>query len=232
MNIRYYFKLLILLCVLVSCSGEADPDPRRLGHDFFPLQTGAYIDYEVEDIDYNIQGTIDTANYELRVMVADSFVSQSGDLRYEIHRLTRESAMDNWQFQTAWTAYVNGYNAVQIEENIPFIKLSFPLVNGLSWNANAMNIMDEDIYTADSLDFTFITGSDSVINNTVTVVQNDNQEFITQQDKRYEIYARHIGLIKKEELLFNYCTDDDCLGQQIIENGRLYKQEYITHGQN
>ena len=55
--------------------------------------------------------------------------------------------------------------------------------------------------------------------NTITVEQEDNEDAIVFRDERKEVYALHLGLVYKELIQLNYCTDDVCLGQQRIDQG-------------
>ncbi|MEO1052192.1 MAG: hypothetical protein AAFX87_16285 [Bacteroidota bacterium] len=223
---------LISLTVLIlgACGETVAPDTVRVGFDFFPLETGQFREYDVEEITFDIFGNIDTARFDLREQVVDSFVNQAGDLTYILHRSTRLNEMEDFELQTVWSARRNANQAVQIEENIPFIKISFPIDNELSWDGNALNTLDEDQYEMDSIFSRYITLNNDTIDNTLTVIQNDNQDFIIMQDRRVEIYGLNIGLVSRQSTLLNYCDDPDCIGQQIIETGSIITQTITAYG--
>ncbi len=218
------------LLLLMACSESTiEPDFQRTGEEYFPLQVGRYSIYNVESIEFDILGTVDTAVFQLKSEVVDSFASQSGDITYIIHRHTRNTASDPWEFQRAWSAYLNSNQAVLIEENIPFLKITFPIENERQWDGNKLNTLEQDDYLLDSLGATYVTPNDT-IDNTLTIIQSDNQDFIIQQDKRVEIYGLDIGLVYKQSLLLNYCADPDCIGLEEVESGFSYKQELVEHG--
>ena len=78
----------------------------------------------------------------------------------------------------------------------------------------------------------YITPEQDTIPNTLTVIQEDNQDFIVSLDQRREIYAQGVGLVMKEVILLNYCTNPDCIGQQIVESGRKLTQYLLEYERN
>ena len=83
----------------------------------------------------------------------------------------------------------------------------------------------------DSIFSTYVTPAGENIPETVTVVQEDNQDFTVNLVRRFEIYGRHIGVVYKEEIDLSYCTDEDCIGQQVIESGSELRQSLVEYGQ-
>jgi len=221
---KHHLFYILLVLSLFKCSSEnLEPDTNRVGFDYFPLIVGDSLIYDVEEIDFDIVGVVDTSQYLLKSVVADSFLSQSGDVTYIIHRYEKEFVGDPWQFITAWSSYRNSNQAVVVEENVPFLKITFPLETEKSWDGNRLNTSEEDIYTLDSVGFEYI--GEEIFDNTITVVQNNNQDSLIQLDRRAEIYASGVGLIYKEDVLLNYCADPSCIGQQEIEDGRIFIQK-------
>jgi hypothetical protein len=228
-------RIFILLCcatALFSCSSsEIEPDDSLLGYDFFPLEKGQYQIFDIQQTSYLATGEIVNDNYELLEEIVDSFITAQ-DSTYVIYRFRRNSSGDDWTFINTWQARRTIYQAISIEENVPFVKISFPLKAGKTWNGNSLNTKDQDEYKMDSLYFSYIDEDDQLYDKTLTVIQNDNQDFIVEQDKRYEIYARDIGLVHARKLLLKYCSENNCLGQQIIETGLDYSQTLIEYGKN
>jgi hypothetical protein len=64
------------------------------------------------------------------------------------------------------------------------------------------------------------------------VKHQDNPDVIVMTDIRNEIYAANIGLIYKESIILYYCTENNCLGDTIIERGSRYSQELIGYGKD
>ncbi|WP_185152840.1 hypothetical protein, partial [Fulvivirga aurantia] len=191
-----------------------------------------YAVYDVEEVNYDILGTIDSSRFQLRTEVVDSFASQSGDINYILHRSTRPDTTSSWEFQRAWSTYINSNQAVLVEENIPYLKLVFPVERGKVWDGNKLNTQEEDEYEMIEIGQPYTTSLGDSLANTLRVIQSDNQDTVIQQDKRIEIYGLGIGLVYKESLLLNYCTDPDCIGLQEIESGSSYKQSLVSYGKD
>lgn len=227
-------KLLFgLVFLLGACSDTTiEPDLSRVGYDYFPLVVGQYVIYNVEAIDYDILGNVDSSYYELKVEVVDSFRNQAGAFSYILHRSTRENDEQPWQFSSAWSSYKTSNIAVLIEENVPYLKLTFPIENKRQWDGNSLNTNEVDEYEYDGTDQLYVTPDNDSIQQVLRVVQNDNQDTIIQQDKRIEMYAKNIGLVYKEALRYDYCAETSCIGLQQIESGHYYKQELVSYGKN
>ncbi|MEM6523784.1 MAG: hypothetical protein AAGF85_03015 [Bacteroidota bacterium] len=222
---------LLSLIIFISCNDDGQsPDPRSVGYLFFPLQGGNFIEYEIEETIYQFEMAT-TTNFQRRVVVVDSFQNQAGEITHVLHRFERPSADHPWEFVQTNSARLNATQGIFVEGNIPLLKLSFPISAGRTWDGNALNSMDTDQFVMDSLFAQFVTASQDTIAETLTVIQEDNQDFIANLITNYEIYGLGIGLVYKEEVNLRYCTEDDCIGQQIIDNGRIFRQSLIDYGQ-
>lgn len=223
-------KIIIALISLVACTeSTVDPIDVQRGEEFFPLKIGLYFEYQVEQLEYLISGDAVAEDYFLREEVTESFTSGI-DSVFVMRRFTRASVDDSWEPFNTWQIRKSSQNVTVSEENTPFIKIVFPIQAGNSWDGNAQNGLDEDVYVMDSLYSVYVL-NDVQFDSTLTVIQNDNQDFIVEQDRRFEIYGFGIGLVYREEQLLQYCTDDDCLGQQIIETGNVYRQRLMDYGE-
>jgi hypothetical protein len=89
--------------------------------------------------------------------------------------------------------------------------------------------MDQDEYEIITFQQPFSAGG-ITFEKAVTVQHENNEDFIVFLDQRKEVYARNVGLIYKEITALNYCVEDNCRGQEIIESGTVYKQELIEYG--
>ncbi|ELR72553.1 hypothetical protein C900_01227 [Fulvivirga imtechensis AK7] len=227
-----FFALVVTLCWTACTSEEVEPDETRLGADFYPLEVGNYSIFQVENTDYKVTGEVVTSTYQLKTEVVDSFLNQTGNISYIIHYFKRQSASEDWQLNHAWTARKNANQVVLIEENVPFVKLSFPIKDDKVWDGNILNSLPRDDYQMDSLFSQYITPGQDTIANTLTIIQGDNQDFMVELDRRYEIYGLHLGLVYKEDIKLQYCTNTDCLGQQQVETGHEYRQYLIESGTN
>lgn len=204
------------------------PDTSRLGADYFPMEKGLWWEYEVDLTTYNLLDSI-PQHFFLREVVADTFTDLSGNTAFRLERFSRPDAAAEWELDSVWTARVSASQAVRIENNVPFIKLTFPLAEGKEWNGNALNNRGEESYVVKSLGASLEVG-DTTYANTLTIVQQDIPDTLVFQDMRFEYFAREIGLVKKEYIQLKYCSTEECFGQKTIDSGRKLYMELVAHG--
>ena len=222
--------------MLSGCESEyLTPGSARSGTDFFPLEVGHYRTYMVEEITFSFLEDPDTTRFFLKEVVADSFLNQGNVPTYRLERFTRADENMSWHLDSVWTATKDTRRVVVTENNVPFIKLIFPLRTDLQWDGNALNSRLEDIYElqpiSDELRHEIESPIDSLLNNSITVVQESSQDTTLAKVDMLETYAENTGLFYKKSIRLQYCnTDTACIGQGIIEAGRKFKQTLIEHG--
>src|SRR5690606_41199666 len=112
-------------------------------------------------------------------------------------------------------------------EDRHLVPLVFPPTPGKRWDANVFNSSLEEYYQLQMLaqyqldDFEF--------RDVAKVVQQADDDRITLRDNRYEVYVKEIGLVESYYEVLNYCSRNDCLGQQIIESGRFTHLKLIQY---
>lgn len=219
---------ILLMGCLLSC-GESTiaPDNSRLGLEYFPLETGQFRIYDAEEINYSILGS-DTAYYQLRESVVDSFLNTENTLTYILHRESRANASAPWALDSVWTARRSSSTGVVTENNIPFIKLVFPLENGLTWDGNKLNKRQAELYTYD-LDVPDTLLFENQFNSLVKVTHSDVPENVVNRDQRSEIYAPGVGMIIKNSIILAFCTQD-CPVEKTIEAGRSIQLTLRSYG--
>lgn len=213
-----YSLIVVLTSFLFSCSeSEVILDTDRLGLHYFPLEVGDYRIYDVEESNYSVLG-VTTENYQLKEFVADSNLNASNNLQYIIHRSTRLNETEPWQLDSIWTAQKSTSIAVLTENNVPFVKLSFPIEHQVQWNGNSLNSLAEENYWYNTQipDTTLL---DSLYQDIVQVVQNDRGEDFLGLENRSETFAPHVGMIIKESVILKYCQTE-CATEKEIESGR------------
>jgi hypothetical protein len=225
------------LAGLVVLSGCGDEETKRASDQaYFPLQTGFYQVYTVEE---NVYQELDPPvfnTYELKMEVVDSFANQEGGFTYVIYRSTRETENDPWQFLEAWSARTSAQQAVLTEGNISYVQIAFPAFTNQEWNANSLNSMPADSYTIESAGSSYQLNEQNY--NDALVISQHQQVNELIRDEREEVYARNVGLIYKKRIVLNYCDQDPpppsppCFGQEIIKDGVEYWQVLKEYGQN
>jgi hypothetical protein len=220
---RYWLICFVVFSQAMSCSTD-ETAPAASVKDYFPLKIGVSHIYSVEEtITQQISGE-SKSTYELRTIVTDSIPEPDGTFTYVIQRYRRADAQSSWTNLPTWSARVSKFQAIVSEENTGFLKVEAPIAEGKEWNGNLPNILDEDTYSLIEVAKPYSINSAKTFPNTITVLQNDNKDLIVFQDRRSEIYAGGVGLVYREILQLEYCTDPNCLGQQKVKKGIVYKQ--------
>ncbi|MCU0405237.1 MAG: hypothetical protein MUE99_11895 [Chitinophagaceae bacterium] len=216
----YFFLFLVfvtLAAFFFGCSEkkiEFDTPPLS---DYFPLQVGKYITYRLDSTVLTQFGRDTTVrSYRARDIVEGQITDGEGRTSYRIVRslsnltgtatFVPSSTFEATPENTDWIEYV--------ENNLRFMKLRFPIIEGFEWKGNSFidvsSINSSVRYLAD---WTYVyqdVGQPATINgitypNTITVLQRDeveppgpfNPQFFKQYDYSIEIYALGIGLVYK-----------------------------------
>jgi hypothetical protein len=123
----------------------------------------------------------------------------------------------------------DGNEFVVTEGNVPFVKLKLPYSAMHRWDGNTYNSLGIDEYGYEKIAVSEVVNGIS-FENTVQVEQELNDDAIVFRDERKEIYAAGVGLVYKEIIQLHYCTDDACLGQQKVDEGKEMKMVIRAYG--
>jgi hypothetical protein len=226
--VKQISKYLIGLIFLIAGCGKDEFVPTDTGIDYFPLQVGMVWTYVVDETIYSEVVAPRQSNYRIEVKVADSVLNAEGTYTYILHRAKQNLQDMKWEALPTWSVRKNDREVVLMEGNIAFKKLMFPVKDNLAWNGNEYNNLGEDLYSFTSVDepieFEGVTWE-----NTLTIEQENNDDPIVFFDQREEIYAKNTGLLKQSLKQLNYCTTEDCIGQQKIKSGRIYLQKLVSY---
>lgn len=203
----YFLSFLCLIGIFAACEGETEDLDIDLGQDYFPTEVNHSITYQVDSTVYNVfAGTVSNASKQVREVIINEDVDLEGRPRYEIARYTRSDETTPWEniIPRIWYAVRTESVAERVEENLRFVKLTFPPTEGAKWEGNKYIDTDGELwnfYNDWLYEYEQVGGPQSVnginFDNTITILQND---FSTLKDKIYgkEIYAKGVGLIYKE----------------------------------
>lgn len=209
-------------------SGEAVPDETRLGHDFFPLETGRFIEYDVVETQFSITGPPVTKWSQLREVIGTASTKASGALTYRLERFRRDTDAQPWRLDSVWTARREEDRAVRMEGNVSFVNLVFPTREGLRWNGNVLNDRGANEFHMRRFDEP-ATLSGQPYPRTLEVVQREDSSLVSLQ-RRLERYARGVGLIYWENTVVFYCNSATCLGKGQVDFGRQTVYRIRKHG--
>ncbi|MEO1253522.1 MAG: hypothetical protein AAFY41_01370 [Bacteroidota bacterium] len=210
-----------------SCNETKEIDRDNLGYDFYPLSIGSYSIYDVEEIRYLIAG-FDTSNYQLREIIIDS-INSIDQTSYLLRREIRQDQTEPWRSDSVWVITQTDNFLSVTENNIPFIKLTFPVSLDREWDGNSLNSRNSTTYYYQEVQNAIIDSIPELDH--IRVIIEDIDENVTGVDLRSEIYVRGVGLVEKNYFTQKNCTASDCgadLGEVIA--GRSLKQILIERG--
>jgi len=228
-----------------SCTPD-DPEMIELGVNYYPLEVGKYRVFKVDSIIYDNVGNVivrDTNSFYLKEELTDTLRDNQGNLVYTLERFERSDPTGQWRVKDVYGVTMVDFQLHTIEENLRFIKLTFPIsVDGSPWNGNTfideftkVEIAGESIeifkgwlYEYGEVDVPLEIQGLS-FDSTLTVVQANEDNLI---EFRYstETYARGVGLIKKDMSILNtqLLNSADTWANKA-EQGFILKQEIIEY---
>jgi len=215
---------------LHGCGDDESVQPKS-DLEYFPLQTGFYQIYTIDETIYTELDPPQEFSYELKTQVVDSFPNLEGGITYVIYRSTRATGNDPWVFQESWSARADAQHIVLTEGNVSYIRIALPAFKNKTWNGNALNSLNEDSYLVESKGQSYPLNPALEFTDALVVNQEDEVNSLFR-DEREEVYARNVGLIYKKSIVLNYCDEVPCFGQQIINDGVEYWQVLKEYGQN
>jgi hypothetical protein len=192
------------------------PPPQDGGKFFYP-NVGQSIVYEVEDTAYELTGKSTVITYQLKEVNAATFKDLDGKEALRIERYRRENDAQTWAIDSVFIAKKEIDKALKTENNVTYVKISFPFKEGLKWNGNAYNSFKNDIYEMKNVNQSFQTNGQK-FDHSVTIIQQ-NDSTLVDLKKRMEVYAEGIGLVYQEKINVSYCNLVDCLGKGKIDFG-------------
>lgn len=224
--------LLILLGitgVFSSCNKSTlDDFELRMGYEYYPLEVGQSRIYAVDSIIFDLspQGIVpDTLSGFFREVILDTLRDNTGALVFRIERFYRKATTEPWQIHSVVSSSREEQEAVYTENNLRFIKLRFPLKEGLEWDGTAYFPERINIEVAgETMDY--YKGWNNVVlekrpeyslpnrsYSDVFVVEIANLENNIQVRSGVEVYAPDKGLIYQEiqvmDTQCDYCCNGD-----------------------
>jgi len=240
----------VSIIIFQGCNGSSTIDDLDLdfGYDYFPLETGKYRTYVVDSILYDIGDNeiIDTTHSRTYVkhVVADTITDNLGRLAYKIERYERLSDSLNWVIKDVWTAVRTDERAEWIEENLRFLKMAFPLKEGVEWDGNIyidettiIPIAGESVEVFKSWSYeTLAVGESDLIGNLafdeVTTIQQANSENLIELRFSEEKYAKGVGLVYRHMKILDTQCISECVNQDWedkAEKGYILTQQIIDY---
>jgi len=170
-----------------------------LGYDYYPLVKGKFIIYNIEEISIDVlAGKYDTLRYQLKELLADTIFSKDSiETSYKIERFVRMDSTKAWEIKNVWQVKQTKTCLIRGEENLPLVKLVYPMVTHQTWNINRYDTLPEKLNTLKSFDKTDTINGKIFEKVAQTMIVEDTSSIF---QKKYEIekYVRGIGLAYKQ----------------------------------
>ena len=221
---KKYFGLALLITTLfAACEKQNELYSTASISDYFSLQVGKYITYDLDSTVYINFGQKDTVRkYQVKDSVETKITDNQGRPALRIVRYMRKNSGQQWIASNTFMAVATSTSIEFVENNLRFIKLVSPVKQEYTWKGNkyidtyslnsTTKYLDDWDYTYDSVDAPITLGG-IMLTNTIKV--NQRNEFLGQDpklpntqyaEKNYSIekYAKNIGLVYKEFLHWEY----------------------------
>jgi hypothetical protein len=220
---KYIIGLSILILFFISCKKEDITYSSESVLDYFPLQVGKYITYDLDSTLFINFGQKDTVvSYQAKDVVYDTTTDNLGRAAFVIVRYLRQDSSQEWTPNNTFMVVPTTNSIEYVENNLRFLKLEMPVIEGFSWPGNSyidtysiysdLQYLDGWNYVYDSLDLPLSINS---VNIDSTIKVNERDEFLGQDpsipgtqyaEKTYSVekYGKGIGLIYREFLHWEY----------------------------
>lgn len=223
---KYFIGSIVIILALASCKKEDSNFTSDSINDYFPLQVGKYITYDLDStviVNFG-QGSMPfVVNHYQAMDVVDAQITDNlGRPAFRIIRYLRTDSTQPWAPNNVFMAVSTRNSLEYVENNLRFLKLMVPIVNGFSWPGNSyIDTYDNDLgvtylsgwnYTYDSVGMP-LTINGLTLDSTITV--DESNEFLGQDpslpstqyaEETYSIekYGKGIGLIYRDFLHWEY----------------------------
>lgn len=191
--------LLIIGTILNSCRKDPETFSLDQGYNYFPLDSGNWWVYEVDSVFYNSNYNPvrkDSFHFQIREVIDNRFTDLEKRDGFKIIRFKREDSLSGWVEKDVWWAVRDSKMAERSEENVRFVKLTFPLSINKTWNGNSRNSLGRANYKIQTLDAPYNQGN-LKFDSTLSVLQMDEENLI-ENKYSIEVYSKNIGMIFKD----------------------------------
>lgn len=239
------FGLLASL-LLAACKQTPDDYSIEQGLEYFPLEVGKFIEYQVDSTIFDPTG--DTAVFFsttfVKEEIIDTLSDNNGNTLYKIEHFERAADTLPWTIRKVLTESIQGNQAIRTEDNLRFIKLVFPVKKSKSWDGNIhfnsgliVTVAGETLEMFKGWSYRVNTVNEPAsigtfqFDETTTVREADTENLIELR-RSTATYAKGVGLVYREVWILDTQCIDDCIGkpwEEKAEKGFILKQTILKH---
>ena len=215
------FLMIISSIVFSACNKDAEVLNLPAINDYYPLQVGKYVTYNLDSTIYINFGTKDTVvKYQVKHQVDGTLTDNLGRPAYRVTRYIRKTAANAWVADNTFMAVPTEFAMEFIENNMRFIKLKSPIRDAFTWKGNSyidtyslnsnVKYLDDWEYTYEDVNTSQTVGTFN-LDSTLNVNQRDEVIGNPNDPNSYseinfgaEKYAKAIGLVYRNFLHVEY----------------------------
>jgi hypothetical protein len=220
---KYFMGLLFVPLFFIACKKEKQIFKSEAVIEYYPLQVGKYITYDLDSSVFLKFGQKDTIlHYQAQDRVDAEITDNLGHPAFRIIRYIRTDSSAEWVANNTFMVVPTENSIEYVENNLRFLKLELPIKQDFSWKGNSyidtysansdVRYLDDWDYVYDSIGVP-LTINSLTIENTLKVSERD--EFLGQDpsipgteygEKNYSVekYGKGIGLIYREFIHWEY----------------------------
>ena len=220
---RKLFLLLIIIAALIfnACKKTTDVLAVASVNEYYPLQVGKYITYNLDSTIFINFGTAQAVvNYQVKHQIDALITDNLGRPAYRVIRYIRKTAANPWVPDNTFMAVPTDFAIEFIENNMRFLKLKGPVRDAYSWKGNSyidtyslnsnVKYLDDWDYTYDSVNIKQTIGT-FTFDSTLKVAQRNEIIGNLRDPNSYseinfgaEKYAKGTGLVYRNFLHVEY----------------------------
>lgn len=193
-----------LLLVVSGCRKTSQPD-WSIYYDYFPVEEGHWIIYQVDSIAYNkLLDTVIEYSYYVRETIGESFTDLASQQWQRIDREIRHDTTASWVPDATFAQRRTRGVAERFENNLRFIKMIFPFRKFTYWQGNSyINYNDPlncNFYGQWDYQYRDLFITEEVNGHqfdSIVVIQQVADSGIICKSLVTEMYAKNIGLVHK-----------------------------------
>jgi hypothetical protein len=110
-----------------------------------------------------------------------------------VSRSFKRDENGEWETVNVWAVLKTNLDVQRVEENVRLVKLVFPPANNKTWNANLYNAGDTLEYSIASFNEP-LSLEGTTYGQTLKVLKEDEENAV-EEIKRYDVYARNVGMV-------------------------------------
>ncbi|MBL7700754.1 MAG: hypothetical protein JNM14_00770 [Ferruginibacter sp.] len=204
-----------------ACNKDAEVLDLPAIKDYYPLEVGKYVTYDLDSTVFINFGTKDTViKYQVKHQIDGTLTDNLGRPAYRVTRYIRKTAANAWVPDNTFMAVPTEFAMEFIENNMRFLKLKAPLRDGFSWKGNSFidtYSLNSNVKYLDDWDYIYedVNVSQDVgaftLDSTLNISQRDEVIGNPADANSYseinfgaEKYAKGIGMVYRNFLHIEY----------------------------